>query len=128
MLTRCAKVNSPDAFGPKMIQRELARRDLIRDEIAVLSEDQQQATSHAEAARQQRWEELRKAHKTKWQAGALETRPGAQSSGSVAEPLSDGRTENNVLKTSLKDIWRSRKIGVTIPLRYLRKGWKVGDI
>ena len=115
-----------------MIQRELARRDLIRDEIERLSADQQQAASQVEKVRQQQWEDSREAHRIKRQAGMLESPSlarhenvhgsegqGAQSGGSVAEPLSEGRIESNASRASLKRFRWPRKISVSIPLRYL---------
>lgn len=59
-------VTSPDAFGPESVQRELARRDQIRDEILALHENQRKAATQAEAERQRRWEDLRQAHQTRW--------------------------------------------------------------
>ncbi|GES58895.1 hypothetical protein ATEIFO6365_0003017800 [Aspergillus terreus] len=57
---------SPDAFGPESVQRELARRDQIRDEILALDENKRKAATQAEAERQRRWEDLRQAHQTRW--------------------------------------------------------------
>ncbi|KAL2834361.1 hypothetical protein BDW59DRAFT_156296 [Aspergillus cavernicola] len=47
-------LNSPDAFGHEKTQRELARRDKIRDEIQALPEDQQTAARLDESERQRR--------------------------------------------------------------------------
>ncbi|KAL4794541.1 hypothetical protein BDV19DRAFT_193252 [Aspergillus venezuelensis] len=52
-------LNSPDAFSPENVQRELARRDKIRDEIEALPQDQQTAAKLDENERQRRWEALR---------------------------------------------------------------------
>ncbi|RYP14826.1 hypothetical protein DL765_006127 [Monosporascus sp. GIB2] len=58
-------VTSPDAFGPEMIQRKLARRDKIRDEILALPENQREAAIQAEDSRQRRWQDSRQAHRTR---------------------------------------------------------------
>ncbi|KAL4784621.1 hypothetical protein BJX76DRAFT_356854 [Aspergillus varians] len=59
-------LNSPDAFGHEKTQRELARRDKIRDEIRALPEDQQTAAGIDELERQRRWEALRQIHRDRW--------------------------------------------------------------
>ncbi|KAL3462801.1 hypothetical protein BJX64DRAFT_258608 [Aspergillus heterothallicus] len=59
-------LESPDAFGYAKIQRELARRDKIRDEIQALPHDRQAGVRLAEAERQRRWEALRQVHRDKW--------------------------------------------------------------
>lgn len=57
-------VNSPNIFSPEKIQRELARRDQIRDAISALPQDRRKAARRDEVKRQQRWEALREAHRT----------------------------------------------------------------
>ncbi|RFU75425.1 hypothetical protein TARUN_6819 [Trichoderma arundinaceum] len=59
-------VASPSAFNPETIQRELARRDLIRDKILALPESQQEAAAQAESRRQMHWEALRHVHRARW--------------------------------------------------------------
>ncbi|OIW26520.1 hypothetical protein CONLIGDRAFT_478787 [Coniochaeta ligniaria NRRL 30616] len=56
-------VTSPTAFGPGLVQRELARRDQIRDGILALPETEQEAASQAEAERRRRWQALRDEHR-----------------------------------------------------------------
>ncbi|KAH8903254.1 hypothetical protein BR93DRAFT_857436, partial [Coniochaeta sp. PMI_546] len=63
-------VVSLNAFGPEMVQRELSRRDRIRDEILALPATQREAASQAEAERQRRWQALRDAHRQRWEAEA----------------------------------------------------------
>jgi hypothetical protein len=47
-LTILDLVNGPDAFEPEKVQRELARRDYIRDTISALPVDQQDAARLSE--------------------------------------------------------------------------------
>lgn len=63
-------VASPNAFGPDMVRRELARRDLIRDEISALPENEREAAVQAEARRQHQWEDLRQAHQARWRTAS----------------------------------------------------------
>ncbi|KAG2415574.1 hypothetical protein HFD88_006765 [Aspergillus terreus] len=74
-------VTSPDAFGPESVQRELARRDQIRDEILALHENQRKAATQAEAERQRRWEDLRQAHQTRWITASSASLPSEELSG-----------------------------------------------
>ncbi|KEZ43310.1 hypothetical protein SAPIO_CDS4754 [Scedosporium apiospermum] len=62
-------VTSPNAFDPEMVQRELARRDQIRDEILALPDNEREVATQAEAERQRRWQDLRQAHWTSGGAG-----------------------------------------------------------
>lgn len=57
-----AAVNSPDAFSHEMIRKEVARRDLIRDQILELPMEQRQSATDAETERQRLWEQFRRAH------------------------------------------------------------------
>ncbi|KAL3473023.1 hypothetical protein BJX99DRAFT_234339 [Aspergillus californicus] len=61
-------VNSPDAFSVENVQRELARRDKIRDEIRNLPEDLQVTARIDEMERQRRWQTLRQVHKERWKS------------------------------------------------------------
>jgi hypothetical protein len=61
-------VTSLNAFSPEMVQRELARRDQIRDEILTLAETDREAARGAENERQRLWEISRQAHRARWAA------------------------------------------------------------
>lgn len=62
-VTDLAKATSPDAFTDEKVQRELARRDRIRDEINELPEDQRDTARLDEVERQRQWEQKRQIHR-----------------------------------------------------------------
>ncbi|KAB5542729.1 hypothetical protein GE09DRAFT_1225644 [Coniochaeta sp. 2T2.1] len=74
-------VISADAFGPDTVRRELWRRDLIRDNIQALPEDQREAAAQAGAERKRHWDELREAHRLRWASAD----PSATSTDGVAD-------------------------------------------
>ncbi|KAK2595013.1 hypothetical protein QQS21_007267 [Conoideocrella luteorostrata] len=128
-------VNSPVAFTPDMIQRELVRRDQIRDEIMALSEYEQEAASEAEAERQRRWQDMREISRR---------RVGAESS-SIPQCTNEHgdmhRTEihrDQILESparsteavvgddlqrsvSRREMWKKRVRVISISLRHLRR-------
>ncbi|KAK4103454.1 hypothetical protein N658DRAFT_421339 [Parathielavia hyrcaniae] len=57
---------SPDAFSPLMVQRELARRDAIRESIPKLPLANRALAQQAEAERQRQWDHLREEHFQRW--------------------------------------------------------------
>ncbi|PHH87374.1 hypothetical protein CDD83_8961 [Cordyceps sp. RAO-2017] len=69
-------VASPDVFSTEMVQRELARRDRIRDVIAALHEKQREAAARAEEERKRRWQDLRETHRARL-AGQTPASPGS---------------------------------------------------
>ncbi|CEL03159.1 hypothetical protein ASPCAL04316 [Aspergillus calidoustus] len=85
-------LTSLDAFDRERIQRELARRDRIRDEIASLPEDQRVAARLSESERQSRWEALRRVHRDRWS-----TRTGAT-------------TQPNATADKRKSRWRRLRV------------------
>jgi hypothetical protein len=83
-------VTSPNAFDDEKIQRELATRDQIRDEIAALPLSEQEAANRAETERQLAWEDHREAHRQGWRAqlaGPLLYSTSFDSGGSSEAPL-----------------------------------------
>ncbi|KAL2208413.1 hypothetical protein CC79DRAFT_1366623 [Sarocladium strictum] len=83
-------LTSPDAFNDEKIQRELARRDQIRDEISALPLSEQEAATRAETERQLAWENHREAHRQGWRAqlaGPLLHSTSSESGGSSRAPL-----------------------------------------
>ena len=124
---------SPDAFGPEMVQRELARRDQIRDEILALPENQRETAAQAEAERQRRWQDLRQAHQTRWGIESTEL----QSSNGRGKThrtethrdraqASEGPPTGGCLRTVFKGLLHGgrggkKKVSISIPLRSLRR-------
>src|SRR6266699_3013777 len=126
-----ATVNSHHAFGPEMGQRELARRDQIRDEILGLPESQREAATQAETERQRRWQDLRQAHRIRWRAeSSVSQSPNGRSSIHRTETYRDRpqaleRTPtweaagDDRPRVAAQKAWKQR-VGVYIPLRFLR--------
>ncbi|KAL3459156.1 hypothetical protein BJX64DRAFT_265370 [Aspergillus heterothallicus] len=86
-------MTTPNAFSPNKIQRELARRDQIRDEIASLPEDKQSAARLDESERQRRWEELRRVHRARWNtATEAATQPASSSTTGKTQKMSAQKT------------------------------------
>lgn len=130
-LTNILAVMSPDAFGPEMIQRELARRDQIRDRILLLPVNQREEASQAEAERRRRWQDLRQAHKLRWEAGASgsssSTGQGAAhrtasyaGSSQALTPSSSGEAAGDeAAEPHTRRTWWKKRASISIPLRYL---------
>ncbi|KAK4125986.1 hypothetical protein N657DRAFT_709321 [Parathielavia appendiculata] len=59
-------VTSPDAFSPLMVERELARRDAIRNLISGRTVSDQISAQQAEVERQRQWEHWRAEHALRW--------------------------------------------------------------
>jgi hypothetical protein len=126
-------VTSLNAFGPEMVQRELARRDQIRDEILALPENQREAAIQAEAERQRRWQDLRQAHRTRWgTASSVSQSSNGCSSTHRTETYrdrtqaSEGPPTGEVAEDGLQGVaarraWRKKKVSISIPLRSLRR-------
>ncbi|KAK3295074.1 uncharacterized protein B0H64DRAFT_476429 [Chaetomium fimeti] len=118
-------VTSPNAFSPLMVQRELARRDAIRDIMAGLPVAERASAQQAEVERQRQWEQWRAEHAQRWASTAgLGSRPlrpepamTAQTSQQVAA-ASSGRT--GVLVRAGRWAWKNCKVA-SIPLMPLRK-------
>ncbi|KAL4878028.1 hypothetical protein BJY04DRAFT_121164 [Aspergillus karnatakaensis] len=86
-------VTSPNAFSYEMLQRELVRRDNIRDEIHNLPADKQEKARQDEVKRQQQWQ----IHRDRWKAqtssspslfGAQSNSPGPPGDTSTAQKKS----------------------------------------
>lgn len=106
-----------------MVQTELARRDLIRDEIDDLPPGTKEAARQAEAERQQRWQRLREAHRKDW----LDSIPVENSthgeSGESSRKATPAGVEDNATPVKNGDENR-RKIGgskVSVLSRWLRR-------
>lgn len=123
-------VTSPNAFSPEMVQRELARRDHIRDEIFSLPEGGREAASQAEAERQHRWDDLRRAHRLRWEAGtsrtlsSLNQRDAQQIETQVSHlQILDGQAViSDTREQPARRKWWRKKMSISIPLRYFRNG------
>ncbi|KAL4805154.1 hypothetical protein BDV18DRAFT_141998 [Aspergillus unguis] len=102
-------VASADAFGPEMVQRELARRDQIRDEISALPQSEQEAANQAELERKHRWEETRQAHQTR----GTSTSSVSQSSGHAGIHRTEAATR--------RQLWKEKVSKISIPLKSLRR-------
>ncbi|KAJ5992080.1 hypothetical protein N7451_007804 [Penicillium sp. IBT 35674x] len=74
-------INSTDAFGDEKVQRELARRDHIRDKIMTLPEEQRNKAITSENERQRRWENLRESHSRRLQSRITDIQPSNGDSG-----------------------------------------------
>ncbi|KAK4032542.1 hypothetical protein C8A01DRAFT_20385 [Parachaetomium inaequale] len=109
-------VTSPDAFSPLMVQRELARRDAIRDAILGLPVADQPSAQQAEAERQRQWERWRTEHAQRW-AGI-----GTPSSEeSTASQVSEDTTPIGTRRFMRAGRWARRNLKVVstplVPLR-----------
>src|SRR5436190_9617869 len=103
-----------------MIQRELARRDQIRDEILALPVNQREAAIQAEAERQRRWQDLRQAHRTRWGiASSASQSPNGCSSAHRTEthrdrtqasegPPTEGMAEDGLQGVAARKAWRKK--------------------
>ncbi|KAI0543700.1 hypothetical protein F4679DRAFT_90375 [Xylaria curta] len=123
-------LTSPYAFSPDMIQRELARRDQIRDEILNLPESQREAATQAEAERQRRWQNLRQAHRTRrgidlsvsqssnWRDTIHRTEAYRNRTQSSQGPPTG--PEDGLQRAAVRKAWWEKKVKVNIPLRFLR--------
>ncbi|KAK0639684.1 hypothetical protein B0T16DRAFT_337399 [Cercophora newfieldiana] len=109
---------SPNAFGPAMIQKELAKRDEIRDSILALPEEQRDAARQAEMERQQQWEQLRRAHRARWQSATPNPTPSDASN--QGKPDQRG-TESNPLEPGRRTKWKDR-MKLALPARYSGRG------
>ena len=108
-MTNFLIVTSPDAFSPTMVQRELARRDHIRDEISNMHAGLRGEAEAAEAERKRRWDELRNEHRQRWSGRSSESRSAniSDASGSPEAAQRDG--------PGRREKWRKR-VRVFIPL------------
>jgi len=125
-------VTSPDAFGPEMVQRELARRDKIRDEILALPENRREAATHAEAERRRLWHDLKQAHRTEWETESTESQLSNGCSKTHRTETcrdrtraSEGPPTGGLASDSLQGVaawrmWWKKKVSISIPLRSLR--------
>lgn len=116
------KVTAQDAFGPGKVERELARRDRIRDEIRGIPDVQMRdAAAAAEQMRQQHWEAARRLHRLLSSSreaapatpddGGVSRAPGAlASAGSSSE---EGREDLRwSWKSGRRRRWRGRMAGL----------------
>lgn len=94
-----------DAFGPEKVQRELARRDHIRDEIMTLSDEQRSEAILKENERQHRWEDLRASHLRRLQSRITDVQPSNGDAGASDPVVFQGTP---IAKPSRKDKWRRR--------------------
>ncbi|KAI1739570.1 hypothetical protein F4680DRAFT_422004 [Xylaria scruposa] len=126
-------MTSPDAFSPEMIQRELARRDQIRDEILNLPENQREAATQAEAERQSRWQDLRQAHRTRgvidssvsqslnWRNTIHRTEAYRNRTQPSQGPPTGQVAEDGLQGAAVRKAWWEEKVKVYIPLQFLRR-------
>lgn len=101
-----------------MVQRELARRDAIRDAISELPAREQRAAQEAEAERQRQWERGREEHERRWATAALpgpQVAPASRGGGIVGDAAFAGTG-----RLGRVGRWARKRI-VSIPLIPLRR-------
>jgi hypothetical protein len=101
-----------------MLQRELARRDAIRDGIAALPVGDQAPAREAEVERQRQWEQWRAEHGQRWGNHVSPTPEASPDTEASQQSDTPGVVEAN--KFLRVGRWARRKM-VSIPLVPLRK-------
>jgi hypothetical protein len=101
-----------------MVQRELARRDVIRDVISGLPLVDQASAQQAEAERQRQWEQWRTEHAQRWASAA----PGAIPEPEIEGSEPSGGSARGTARLLRAGRWARRNLKmVSIPLVPLRR-------